>query len=171
MTFALLIVASVRSVSRNTISLWPSRRAGAPIQMWSRSSRRPMRKTHARADLSAQQAGRSLQRAASFAVSAASTASTSAATSSSAASGPYGLNPGVRRGPVRLARRLGCHGARRRATSRIVRSCSDSCAQRANNHNLTRSGSTSSSCAIRCDRPAGSAASRSSQLSMCCTAS
>jgi len=47
----------------------------------------------------------------------------------------------------------------------------DSCTLRANSHNRTRPASTPASSAIRVASAAGSAASRSSQFSMCCKTS
>ena len=47
----------------------------------------------------------------------------------------------------------------------------DSCTLRANSHNRTRPASTPASSAIRVANAAGSAASRSSQFSMCCKTS
>jgi hypothetical protein len=65
----------------------------------------------------------------------------------------------------------GYAGASRPATWRMSGEPTDSCTLRANSHCRTRWASTLARAAIRLANPAGSAASRSSQLSMCCSKS
>jgi hypothetical protein len=65
----------------------------------------------------------------------------------------------------------GYAGASLRATWCRSGEPTDSCTLRANSHSRTRVESTPARSAIRAASPAGSAASRSSQLSMCCRTS
>jgi hypothetical protein len=86
-----------------------------------------------------------------------------------AGSNPCGHGQLHRRGPPPQA---GGHpGASCRATWCRIGAPADSCTARANSHSRTRPGSRPASRAIRPASPAGSAASRSSQLSMCCSTS
>src|SRR5215471_16714769 len=66
---------------------------------------------------------------------------------------------------------LGQDGVSRPATWRMSDESADSCTLRANSHCCTRPDSSSARPAIRAASPAGSTASLSSQLSMCCTTS